>query len=109
MGDLNDGPDAATTQILYGPPDANLARTDKRDPWRLVNVARFAPPDPPPFSRMYKKHGELIDHILVSTDLARRNVTLEIDTTHVTTIGDQPSQRKNAVWPDHAPAVATIT
>jgi exonuclease III len=57
---------------------------------------------------MYKKHGELIDHILVSTELARRNVTLDIDTTHVTTIGDQPSSRKSAVWPDHAPVVATI-
>jgi hypothetical protein len=35
-------------------------------------------------------------------------VTIEIDTTHVTSIGDQPSQRKNATWPDHAPVIATI-
>jgi endonuclease/exonuclease/phosphatase family metal-dependent hydrolase len=108
MGDLNDGPDAATTQILYGPADQNLARPDKGDPWRLVNLARFLPPGEQ-FSRMYKGEGELIDHIMSTTDLARRHVDITIDTTHVTSIGDQPSQRKKAVWPDHAPVIATIT
>ena len=42
-------------------------------------------------------------------NLQRGNITVEIDTTHVTSIGDQPSQRKNATWPDHAPVVASIT
>ncbi len=108
VGDLNDGPDAATTQILYGPPDRNLARPDKGDPWRLVNLSRFLPAEQT-FSRIYQGRGELIDHILVSTDLARRQVEVTIDATHVVSIGDQPSQRKKAVWPDHAPVVASIT
>jgi predicted extracellular nuclease len=108
LGDLNDGPDAATTQILYGPPDRNLQRPDKGDPWRLVNLARFLPPEQT-FSRIYQGQGELIDHILASTDLARRHLDVSIDTTHVTSIGDQPSQRKKAVWPDHAPVIASIS
>src|SRR5439155_20053438 len=43
MGDLNDGPDAATHQVLYGPPHENLARPDRGDRWRLVNLGRFLP------------------------------------------------------------------
>jgi hypothetical protein len=105
---MNDGPEAATTQILYGPPDQNLNRPDKGDPWQLVNLARFLASPDTAFSRIYKKRGELIDHILASTELARRNVEISIDTTHVTSIGDQPSQRRRAVWPDHAPVIASI-
>jgi exonuclease III len=52
---------------------------------------------------------ERIDHILASTDLARRKVGIAIDTTQVTSIGDQPSRRRRAVWPDHAPVVASIS
>jgi hypothetical protein len=109
VGDLNDGPEAATTQILYGPPDQNLDRPDKGDPWRLVNLARFLPSPDSAFSRVYKRRGELIDHILASTAIARGNVHISIDTTHVTSIGDQPLQRKRAIWPDHAPVIASIT
>jgi endonuclease/exonuclease/phosphatase family metal-dependent hydrolase len=108
VGDLNDGPDAATTQILYGPPDQSLKTPDKGDPWRL-NLARFLPSPDTAFSRLYHGRGELIDHILASTNLARRNVEIAIDTTHVTSIGDQPSRRRRAVWPDHAPVGASIT
>jgi endonuclease/exonuclease/phosphatase family metal-dependent hydrolase len=108
VGDLNDGPDAGTTQILYGPPDQSLKKPDKGDPWRLVNLARFLPSPETAFSRLYHGRGELIDHILASTNLARRNVEIAIDTTHVTSIGDQPSRRRRAVWPDHAPVIASI-
>lgn len=109
VGDLNDGPDAATTQILSGPADQSLRKPDKGDPWRLINLARFLPSPDTAFSRVYHGRGELIDHILASTDLARRKVEIAIDTTHVTSIGDQPSRRRRAVWPDHAPVVASIT
>jgi hypothetical protein len=61
------------------------------------------------FSRIYHGRPELIDHILATTELARGNLTIEIDATHVTSIGDQPSLRKNATWPDHAPVIATIS
>ena len=107
LGDLNDVPEAATTQILYGPSDLDLQRKDKGDPWRLVNLARFLP-EGDQFSRTYHHEKELIDHILATTALARRNVSIVSDIEHVTSIGDQPRERKNAVWPDHAPVVATI-
>ncbi len=107
MGDLNDGPDAATTQILYGPPDMELRREDKGDAWRLVNLARFLPPGDQ-FSRKYHNEAELIDHILTTPALARRNVSIVSDTQHVTSVSDQPTDRTKAVWPDHAPLVATI-
>jgi endonuclease/exonuclease/phosphatase family metal-dependent hydrolase len=107
MGDLNDGPEAATTQILYGPPDRDLQRKDKGDAWRLVNLARFLPADNR-FSRTYLGEPELLDHILTTTELARRQVSILTDTTHVTAIGDQPSDRKTAVWPDHAPVMASL-
>jgi endonuclease/exonuclease/phosphatase family metal-dependent hydrolase len=109
LGDFNDGPYAATTQIVYGPPDQNLTRVDKGDAWRLVNLARFSE-SPQPASRIYQHHGELIDHILVSADLARSHPPPQvvIDDRHITSIGDQPTRRKQAVWPDHAPVIATI-
>ena len=75
-------------------------------------AARQPRPLPPPgqtFSRIYQGQGELIDHILATTDLARRPLDVSIDTSHVTSIGDQPSQRKKAVWPDHAPVIASIS
>lgn len=105
MGDLNDGPEAATTQILTGPPDRNLQRPDKGDPWRLVNLVSLRP-DGQAFSRIYQGQRELIDHIHATVDLARDNPDLHIDTTHIESIGDQPKTRRTAVWPDHAPLVA---
>jgi predicted extracellular nuclease len=109
LGDLNDGVDAATTQILYGPPDQNLNKPDKGDAWRLLNLARFLRSPDTAYSRVYRGRTELIDHILANTELARRNIDIAIDTTHVTSIGDQPPQRRRAVWPDHAPVVAVVT
>jgi hypothetical protein len=57
----------------------------------------------------YQGNRELIDHILATTDLARRPVEITSDTRHVVSISDQPSQRKRGVWPDHAPIIATIS
>jgi hypothetical protein len=41
-------------------------------------------------------------------DFPANGITIVSDTEHVTSIGDQPRERKNAVWPDNAPVVATI-
>jgi endonuclease/exonuclease/phosphatase family metal-dependent hydrolase len=48
LGDLNDEPLAATTQILVAPPGSEIAaagfdRPDQGDPWRLWNLARRSP------------------------------------------------------------------
>jgi hypothetical protein len=93
---------------LTGPPDRDLNRPDKGDPVRLVNLANRLPADRA-YSRVYQGDAELIDHILVSTQLARRTVTLDSIVDNIEPISDQPSQRRKAVWPDHAPLIATIT
>jgi hypothetical protein len=61
-------------------------------------------------SRIYQHQRELIDHILVTVDLARTvpPPTVVIDDEHITSIGDQPTTRKKAVWPDRAPVIATF-
>ncbi|UCD58390.1 MAG: endonuclease/exonuclease/phosphatase family protein, partial [Candidatus Hydrogenedentota bacterium] len=84
LGDLNDGPEAATTQILYGPPgsqprgpdDATHAagafqRADANDPHRLFNVAKLVPEDIR-WSRRHNGQNELLDHILTSEGLMPR-------------------------------------
>jgi len=48
LGDLNDEPSAATTQILLGPPGSEIRtpgfdRDDEGDGWRLWNLARRIP------------------------------------------------------------------
>jgi len=49
LGDLNDTPQAATTQLLYGPPGSQFDtggfdHPDKGDAWRLWNLAPRIPP-----------------------------------------------------------------
>ncbi len=66
LGDLNDEPPAATTQILLGPPGSEIgtpgfASDDQGDAWRLWNVAPLIPAERR-FSRRFRGRGELIDH-----------------------------------------------
>jgi endonuclease/exonuclease/phosphatase family metal-dependent hydrolase len=76
MGDLNDEPEAATTQILLGPPGSELGtpgadRPDHGDTARLWNLAPRIPAGER-FSRVFQGRGELIDHLLVSHALLDR-------------------------------------
>lgn len=125
LGDLNDGPEAATTQILYGPPgsqprgpgDATHAagafqRADANDGQRLFNVAKLVPEDIR-WSRQHNGQNELLDHILTSEGLMlrvnglRRVPTMSIlneDTPNM--IGPHPTV--SGVVPDHAPVTATF-
>lgn len=69
LGDFNDGPEAATTQLLYGPPGSEIGtagfeRPDGGDGQRLWNLAARIL-EGQRFSRVYRGRGELIDHILV--------------------------------------------
>jgi len=107
VGDLNDEPQAATTQILLGPPGSELGtpgadRPDKGDAARLWNLAPRLP-EGERYSRIYHGHGELIDHLLVSQALLGR--TAEVHTLHPGTlpsITDDPGARRNATASDHA-------
>src|SRR5262249_18825740 len=74
-GDLNDAEQAATTQLLLGPPGSEIHtggfdRPDQGDHQRLWNLAPLMP-DGKNYSRIYEGRKELIDHILVSAALVK--------------------------------------
>ena len=125
MGDLNDGPEAATTQIFYGPPgsqprgpdDPTLAfgafqRADTGDGQRLFNVAKLVPQD----MRWTWKHNgqiELLDHILASQRImARANGIWQVPTMSILNedapnmAGSHPTGGR--VAPDHARVTAVF-
>ena len=125
LGDLNDGPEAATTQILYGPPgsqprgpdDATRAagafqRPDANDARRLFNMTKLMPENLR-WSRRHNGQNELLDHILTSEGLIprvdglRQVPTMSIlneDTPNL--IGPHPTA--GGLVPDHAPVTATF-
>jgi endonuclease/exonuclease/phosphatase family metal-dependent hydrolase len=115
LGDFNDEPLAATTQILLGPPGSELGTRgfgapDKGDGMRLSNVAPALPPERA-FSRVFDGRPELIDHILLS----RRLVT-HLQSADTGPAGDaalpsvttDPTLRRAATGSDHAPVLARI-
>jgi len=125
LGDLNDGPEAATTQILYGPPgsqprgpdDATHAagafqRADANDARRLFNMAKLVPENIR-WSRRHNGQNELLDHILTSDGLMPRvNGLRQVPTMSIlnedtpSLIGPHPTA--GGIIPDHAPVTATL-
>jgi endonuclease/exonuclease/phosphatase family metal-dependent hydrolase len=107
LGDLNDEPQAATTQILLGPPGSELGtagadRPDSGDAARLWNLAPRIPADER-YSRVYHGRGELIDHILASQNLLPR--TREVHVVHkrpLPSVTDDAPARRDAPASDHA-------
>ncbi|CAM5368852.1 endonuclease/exonuclease/phosphatase family protein [Streptomyces aurantiogriseus] len=111
LGDLNDEVQAATTQILLGPPGSELGTAgfeapDRGDPARLWNVAPLIPADRR-FSRVNSGRRELIDHILTSHHLVHR--VTEAGTgvpgegaLRLPSVGAEPTQRRGAPGSDHA-------
>lgn len=125
LGDLNDGPDAATTQILYGPPNGQpngpedetkasgaFQRPDNDDPRRMFNVVRFVPIKVR-WSRKFNGEGEMLDQILASEGLMPRQGTLrQVPTITIynedtpNLVGPHPTV--GGVIPDHAPVTAAF-
>ncbi|MQY09132.1 endonuclease/exonuclease/phosphatase family protein [Actinomadura macrotermitis] len=109
MGDMNDGPEAATTQILLGPPGSELGtpgadRPDHGDGARLWNLAPRIP-EGERYSRIYRGRRELIDHILVSHALLGRAGdvgTLRAGRDGLPSVTDDPAARRDAPASDHA-------
>jgi endonuclease/exonuclease/phosphatase family metal-dependent hydrolase len=114
-GDLNDTVQAATTQVLLGPPGSEIDTRgfripDNGDAQRLWNLAPLMPPGRD-YSRINQGRAELIDHMLVSEALVRT-----VDVTSVgavlaqplPSITPQPTARLNEPSSDHAPVVATF-
>ncbi len=111
-GDLNDEPEAATTQILLGPGGSEIGtagfeRADKGDAHRLWNLAPLIP-EPARFSRVYRGRGELIDHLLVSHALVGAVSEVTTGGADVPSIEDDPTRRQDAPGSDHRPVVATF-
>jgi endonuclease/exonuclease/phosphatase family metal-dependent hydrolase len=116
LGDLNDGPEAATTQILYGPPGSEIGtggfdQPDQGDVQRLWNLAARIP-QAQRFSREFQGHRELIDHILVSHALVGLVADGAVTTDAagpVPSITANPTARRDAPGSDHRPVLAVIT
>jgi endonuclease/exonuclease/phosphatase family metal-dependent hydrolase len=115
-GDLNDTAQAATSQLLLGPPGSEIGtrgfeQPDRGDPMRLWNLAPIMPPGKD-YSRINQGRKELIDHILVSHALVHplTTVTAEavIDAPLASIDPTDPTARRNTPASDHAPVVATF-
>lgn len=119
LGDLNDVPDAATTQLLYGPPGcqprgpsdaldplAAFQRGDEADGQRLFNVSLLAPA-PQRWTRMAHGQRELLDHILVSAALVPREHGLR-RVPRIEIRNGFTAERADPEVPDHAPVSATF-
>lgn len=115
-GDMNDEVDAATTQILNGPPGSEIGtlgfdRPDKGDTARLFNLAPQIP-EADRYSRIYRGRGELIDHIFASHLLAANGHTVSVDTytaqPALPSIDDDPTNPHGPPGSDHAAIMATF-
>lgn len=111
-GDLNDEPQAATTQMLHGPPGSEIGtggfhRPDAGDAQRLWNIAPLID-EAERWSRVYRGRRELIDHVFVSHALVGDVLGATTGGLEVASIGDQPEERRNAPASDHRPVVIDI-
>ena len=115
FGDLNDDPQAATTQILLGPPGSEIGTPgetipDQGDATRLFNLAPKLPADQQ-YSRIYRGRRELIDHILISHALLAATLNVQSGTGIATgpelrSLGDNPKRTDTTTGSDHAPITA---
>ncbi|WP_210602859.1 endonuclease/exonuclease/phosphatase family protein [Brevibacterium oceani] len=111
-GDLNDEPQAATTQILLGPGGSEFGttgfdRADKGDADRMWNLEQLIP-EKERFTRIYRGQRELIDHILVSHALTDSVESVTTGGVDISSVSDSPGRRNAAEASDHRPVVATF-
>ncbi|MBA2952489.1 endonuclease [Nocardioides sp. MAH-18] len=111
-GDLNDDVQAATTQLLHGPPGSEFEtpgfdRPDAGDAQRLWNLAPLIP-EHDRYSRIYRGRRELIDHILVSAPLTSPKPTVGAGPGAAPSIADDPDARRNEPGSDHRPVHAEL-
>lgn len=113
LGDLNDEPAAATTQILAGAPGSEIGtagydQPDQGDAQRLWNLtARI--PVAERYSRIYRGNKELIDRIFGSHLITHHVNDGDVKAgTAPQSIGDNPNARRDAAASDHRPIVTTI-
>lgn len=129
LGDFNDEPLAATSQIFLGPPDADVTTDNKSDRYSLYNLVdsislkggkkdkRFLRVKEN-FTRIGNGRNELLDHILVSKallgaskDLKKdiwkvKKVRILMDSIVNESVTENPDTRIGRDHPDHAPVFA---
>jgi endonuclease/exonuclease/phosphatase family metal-dependent hydrolase len=113
LGDCNDEPKSATTQMLLGPTGSEFgsrgaASPDKGDAWRLFNPYPLIPADRQ-YSRIFEGRRELIDQILVSRALLGA-VSAEdtVSSAPLPSITTTPTPITTKPFSDHAMVVATL-
>lgn len=110
-GDLNDTMEAATTQLIFGPPGSQIGtggfdHPDHGDPQRLWDVG-YAMTPPNDYSRINQGRHELIDHILVSHAMTTHLTDAATVPLDVPSIGIQPQVAPRTDPPsDHRPVLA---
>src|SRR5262249_31972361 len=115
MGDLNDTVQAATTQLLLGPPGSEIGtpgfdKPDEGDHQRLWNLAALMP-EGKNYSRITRGRRDLLDHILVPAALVRPPISITggaVTPQPLPSITTTPTDRRNEPSSDHAPVVATF-
>ncbi|MGV9248914.1 endonuclease/exonuclease/phosphatase family protein [Streptomyces sp. NPDC003710] len=112
LGDFNDDWQAATTQILYGPPGSQIGtggfdHPDQGDAKRLWNLApRII--EQGGYSRIFEGQPELIDHIMISHSLLAKFEKVSTATNKLpTVVATQPAAPHDKPS-DHSPVVATF-
>ena len=118
LGDLNDDPQAATTQILLGPPGSEIGTRgetipDQGDATRLFNLAPKLPAEQQ-YSRIYRGRRELIDHILISRALLEPILNVQSGTglasgPPLRSLGDDPTVTSTITGSDHSPITARFS
>ena len=113
-GDLNDGVDAATTQLLQGPPGSELrtagfAQPDRGDALRMWNLAEQIPEELR-FSRVFQGRRELIDHVFASRVLLTPlpAVTTATAGPALRSVSEDPHRDAGKPGSDHAAVIATF-
>jgi len=123
LGDLNDEPLAATSQIFCGPADSDVKSTDRNDPARIYNLVDAIPlrgiatknflAETERFSRVHEGRGELIDHIMASKglvfgggDFVVKEVRSFVNLIAGQSVSNNPNERATSIAPDHAPVLA---
>jgi endonuclease/exonuclease/phosphatase family metal-dependent hydrolase len=109
-GDLNDTMDAATTQLVFGPPGSQIGtggfnRDDGGDAQRLWDIG-YAMTPPNDYSRINQGRHELIDHILVSHAMVSHLTDAATVPLDVPSVGLQPRTAPRTDAPsDHRPVL----
>ncbi|MGH3972917.1 MAG: endonuclease/exonuclease/phosphatase family protein [Pseudonocardiaceae bacterium] len=104
-GDLNDELEATTTQLLHGPSGSEIGTggfdlPDTGDGQRLWNLAPLIL-DNQRFSRVFRRRGELIDHLLVSHVLVKAVQTVTTGAIEISSITEEPTERRDEPGSDH--------